>query len=140
MAGKEPVMRLHEVRSIEIEAPYEDVFAFIADPSNLPRWAHAFEQADHSRARLRTPNGVADIGLIVRASAEHGTVDWEMTFPDGNVASAMSRLTRGAGQRVIYTFVLNAPPLPLERIEGALAQQAGTLELELATLRDLLTR
>ena len=133
-------MRLHEVRSIDIDAPYEDVFTFIADPSNLPRWAHAFERADHSRALLRTPEGAADIGLAVRASREHGTIDWEMTFPDGNVASAMSRLTRGARQRVIYTFLLNAPPIPLERIEGALAEQAGTLELELATLRDLLTR
>ena len=112
-------MRFHEVRSVEIEAPYDEVFTFIADPHHLPEWAKAFEQVTGSRARLRTPLGTADIDLVVRSSREHGTVDWLMTFADGSIATAMSRVTEGSAGRTVYTFVLNSPPLPLEQIEGA---------------------
>ena len=132
-------MRVHEVRSIEIEAPYERVFPFIASPANLPRWAHAFQSVEGTRARLQTPNGTAEIDLHVRASIEHGTIDWEMTFADGTAATAMSRVTRAPLGRVVYTFVLNAPPLPLEQLEGALNAQVQTLELELERLRELVT-
>ena len=132
-------MRIHEVRSIEIEAPYERVFPFIADPANLPRWAHAFQSVEGTRARLQTPNGTVEIDLYVRASMEHGTIDWEMIFPDGAAATAMSRVTRAPHARVVYTFVLNAPPLPLEQLEGALSAQVRTLELELERLRELVT-
>lgn len=133
-------MRFHEVRSIEIEAPFDEVFAFIADPANLPKWAHAFEEVGGSRARLRTPTGTAEIELAVHSSREQGTVDWTMTFADGAVATAMSRVTRGSGRRTVYTFVLNAPPLPLEQLEGALSRQAETLEKELVRLRQELSR
>jgi hypothetical protein len=133
-------MRVHEVRSIEIEAPYDHAFQFIADAQTLPRWAHAFERIEDGRAWLRTPNGTAEIALAVHSSQEHGTVDWEMTFADGSVATAMSRLTAGARGRVIYTFVLNAPPVPLEQIEGALTQQAQTLETELQRLSEVVTQ
>ncbi len=133
-------MRVHEVRSIEIEAGYAAAFSFIADAGNLPRWAHAFEEVEGERARLRTPNGVANIAVRVSASREHGTIDWRMTFPDGTAATALSRLTRAPESRLVYSFVLHAPPLPLEEIEGALAQQVRTLESELMTLKGLLER
>ena len=132
-------MRYHVVRSIEIEAAYDEVFQCIANTANLPRWAHAFESVDGPTACLRTPLGTAEIALAVESSAKHGTIDWRMTFPDGSEAAAMSRLTIGAAGRLVYTFVLNAPPLPLEQIEGALDQQAQTLEDELVQLRNLVT-
>jgi uncharacterized protein YndB with AHSA1/START domain len=133
-------MRFHEVRSIEIEASYNEVFSFIADPANLPKWAHAFESVANSRARLRTPNGVADVELAVQTSVEVGTIDWTLTFPDRSVATAQSRVTRAPGSRVVYTFVLNAPPVPLEEIEGALSQQVQTLESELQKLKQVIER
>jgi hypothetical protein len=133
-------MRVHEVRSIEIEASYDDVFSFIADPSNLPTWAQAFESVSGSRARLRTPNGVADIEISVTSSLESGTIDWTLTFPDQTVAVAQSRVTRAQASRVVYTFVLNAPPVPLEEIEGALSEQVHTLESELVQLKKVIER
>ena len=38
------------------------------------------------------------------------------------------------GGKSIYTFVLEAPPAPLEELEGALAEQSRVLADELATL------
>ncbi|HSP15170.1 MAG TPA: SRPBCC family protein [Thermoanaerobaculia bacterium] len=128
-------MKLHEVRSIEITAPLSHVFDFIADPMNLPRWAAAFEQVSPDRARLRTPDGAIDIRLRVDASRSQGTVDWTMTFADGSVARAMSRVTPLDASRVVYSFILNAPPVPLEQLEGTLARQVRTLEGELRELK-----
>ncbi len=131
-------MLMHAIRSIEIYAPFAEVFNFIADPPNLPRWAHAFEAASAKSARLRTPDGVAEIALRVEASLAQGTVDWIMTFSDGSIGTAMSRVTPLRAGGVVYSFVLNAPPLPLEVLEGALAQQTRTLETELSRLKDIL--
>lgn len=131
-------MHVHAVRSIEIEAPYDRVFGFIADPKNLPRWASAFERVNGSKAQLRTPAGVADIDLRVESSFDVGTIDWIMTFTGGNTATANSRVTRGPAGRVVYSFVLYAPPPSLESLEGALAEQARTLESELSRLKVLL--
>src|SRR5438128_5791223 len=126
---------MHAIRSIEIMAPYEKAFAFIADPKNLPAWAEAFETTDRDTARLRTPNGTASIALKVTAAQDAGTIDWTMTFEDGTVGRAMSRLTRADSNNLVYSFVLNAPPVPLEQLEGVLEEQTRTLEKELATLK-----
>jgi len=40
----------------------------------------------------------------------------------------------------IYSFVLHAPPVPLERLEGALDAQRATLQKELVTLKSLMER
>lgn len=129
---------MHAIRSIEITAPYEKAFAFIADPKNLPAWAEAFEAADKDTARLRTPTGTASIALRVTAARDTGTIDWMMTFADGTVGTAMSRLIPADSNNLVYSFVLNAPPVPLEQLEGALEAQTLTLEKELATLKRLL--
>jgi hypothetical protein len=65
-------------------------------------------------------------------------VDWELRFPDGTSGLAQSRVTPTSGGTSIYSFVLHAPPVPLEQLEGALAEQSVTLREELATLKALL--
>jgi hypothetical protein len=131
-------MRMFDVQGTEIGAPPDAVFRFVSDPRNLPRWAHAFESADSDRARLETPAGKVDIGLRTEANAAAGTIDWRLVFPDGSVALAQSRVTETTRKTCIYSFVLHAPPVPLEQIEGALAQQSITLKEELAKLKEIL--
>ncbi|MEH7830401.1 SRPBCC family protein [Gemmobacter denitrificans] len=128
-------MKTHDVQSISIAKPRAEVFAYIANPANLPAWTNAFKSADAERAELVTPNGAVPIRLETRASAEQGTIDWIMTFPDGSVGAAYSRVTEDAGDSSIYSFVLMAPPVPLEALEGALESQKETLATELVSLR-----
>lgn len=128
-------MKTHDVQSISIAKPRSEVFAYIANPANLPEWTNAFKSADAERAELVTPNGAVPIQLETRASAEHGTIDWIMTFPDGSIGAAYSRVTEDAGDSSIYSFVLMAPPVPLEALEGALEEQKKTLATELVSLR-----
>jgi len=131
-------MKMFDVQGIEIMAPPERVFAFLREPVNLPRWAHAFVSAGDGRARLETPAGEVDICLDVLAEVAAGTVDWRLTFPDGGVALAQSRVTETTRGTSIYSFVLHAPPVALEQVEGALEAQMATLRTELATLKSLM--
>lgn len=131
-------MRMFDVQGIEIMAPSHNVFEFVREPGNLPRWAHAFVSAGGGRARLETPAGAVEVGVEVSADAQAGTVDWRLTFPDGGVGIAQSRVTETPRATCIYTFVLHAPPVALEQVEGALEAQIDTLRSELARLKSLM--
>jgi hypothetical protein len=128
-------MKTHDVQSISIAKPRAAVFAYIADPTNLPKWTNAFKSADAESAELVTPNGAVPIKLETRVSAEQGTVDWIMTFPDGAKGAAYSRVIEDSDDTSIYSFVLMAPPVPLEMLEGALEDQKKILAEELVSLR-----
>jgi hypothetical protein len=131
-------MRTFEVQGIEIQASRATVFDFVSDPRNLPKWAHAFQQADDKQASLRTPSGAVDILLHTSSYDGSGAVDWMLTFPDGAVGVAHSRVTETVRGTCIYSFVLHAPPVPLEQLEGALDAQCATLRNELAQLKRIL--
>ena len=131
-------MRMFDVQGVEIVAPRAKVFEFLREPGNLPQWAHAFVSVAGGRARLETPAGAVDVGLDVSADAETGTVDWQLAFPDGGIGLAQSRVTETARGTCIYSFVLHAPPVALEHVEGALDAQRALLQSELATLKSLM--
>jgi hypothetical protein len=133
-------MRMFDVQGIEIQAPRVKVFEFVREPRNLPRWARAFVSADERRARLATPAGAVDVDLTVSADAGAGTVDWQLGFPDGAIGLAQSRVTDTGRGTCIYSFVLHAPPVALEQVEGALEAQRVQLHDELATLKSLMER
>lgn len=131
-------MKTFDVQSIGIDKPAADVFAHVARPQNLPEWTNAFKRADDSTAELETPAGAVLIGLVTHAHPAAGTVDWELKFPDGATGWAYSRITPEGDGKAIYSFVLMAPPVPLEALEGALQQQIGILAEELSSLKAVL--
>jgi hypothetical protein len=128
---------MFDIQSVAIDAPSDQVSAFVAEPSNLPRWAKAFTRADGRTARLETPEGAVEIELRTDANPGAGTIDWTMTFPDGAVARAYSRVTPDGAARSIYAFVLMPPPVPLEALEGAFETQRKTLAEELVRLKSV---
>jgi predicted transcriptional regulator len=67
-------------------------------------------------------------------------VDWRLEFPDGSVGLAHSRVTETSRGTCVYSFVLHAPPVPLEQVEGNLEAQRATLRTELMTLKSLMER
>ncbi|HWE18599.1 MAG TPA: SRPBCC family protein [Hyphomicrobiaceae bacterium] len=131
-------MQTFDVQFIAIEASRSRVFAFVAEPSNLPKWANAFKSADTHSARLETPRGEVAIALKTDARQDAGTVDWTMTFPGGAVGTAYARVTPNGENRSIFSFVLMAPPVPLEAVEGALDAQRKMLAEELQRLKNIL--
>lgn len=131
-------MKRYDVQDIELAVSSTRAFARIADPTWLPNWTEAFSSADSTTAVLNTPGGSMRIGLEVLADAKSGTIDWKMLFPDGSVGWAHSRIVPLDDARSAYTFVLHAPPAPLEAIEGALQSQRATLARELRRLKEAL--
>ena len=79
-----------------------------------------------------------NVGLAVTADAETGVVDWRLAFPDGTVSLAQSRVSETTRGTCIYSFVLHAPPVALEQVEGALDAQRALLQSELTTLKSLM--
>lgn len=128
-------MKTYDVQSVAIDAPAATVFDFVSKPANLPKWTNAFVRADDETADLATPNGIAPIELRTVTNSECGTVDWHMTFADGAAGSAFSRVTPNGAAGAIYSFVLMAPPVPLEALEGALTEQMKLLSEELISLK-----
>ncbi len=128
----------HDVQSVNIQASTSKVFEYIANPTNLPKWTGAFKEADEKSALLVTPNGELKIGLATKTNQELGTIDWHMTMPDGSIGVAYSRVVAGPDGNAIYSFVLLAPPAPIEEVEGALLQQMEILKKELQNLQTIL--
>ena len=128
-----------KVESVRIKTTPEKAFRYISDPKNLPQWTHAFKAVLNGKAIMATPAGAVEVGLRVKGTASEGTIDWQMTFTDGSVTTAYSRLVPESAEYSIYSFILMAPPLPLEQLEGALNQQAHILREELAKLNAILS-
>jgi hypothetical protein len=131
-------MKTFDVQSIEIKAPVGRAFDYIANVRNLPAWTQAFKWTRDGKAEMRSEKGAIEVDLRVTASHECGTIDWAITFPDGSVATACSRLVDNGHASCVYSFVLTAPPLPLEQLEGAIEQQSRILRGELERLREII--
>ena len=128
------------IESIQIAAPADEVFAFVADRGTLPQWTVAFRDVRNDRALMRTPRGEVEVGLGVTGSPTTGIIDWTMTFPDGTTARAFSRVVALDDRHSVYAFILPAPVTSLEQLEGDLDEQRKALRTELGKLRDLLER
>lgn len=133
-------MKKFDVQAINLQTTEKQAFSYIANPKHLPQWTSAFASVANGTAQLRTPDGEVEIGLVVRASEKHGTIDWVMKFPDGGVATAFSRVVKLDTRSCAFTFVLTPPPVPLERLEGALDAQSQILAEELLRLKTILER
>jgi hypothetical protein len=133
-------MNNYIVESVDIDADASLAFQYISDPARLPEWTNAFKSVEGTSAFMETPAGRADIELAVFSSPEHGVIDWKMTFPDGSVSWARSRVLPMGDDRCVYSFVLPLPPAELEKLEGTLEEQGQLLRQELRRLQSLLER
>ena len=131
-------MKTFDVQTVGINSSFDKAFRYIADVRNLPEWTSAFKSVSNGKALLETSDGAVEIELKVNASREQGTIDWMMHFPDGSLGAAYSRVVEAEKHRCVYTFILMAPPVPLEQLEGTLRQQSQILKEELAGLASIL--
>lgn len=131
-------MKPFDVQSVDIAVSADRAHRYIADPVNLPQWTHAFSTADAASAIMRTPRGEVPIKLRTSSDGATGVVDWAMIFPDGSQGHAYSRVVPMGADRCIYAFVLLAPPVSLEMLEGALSTQMEILTKELASVKRII--
>ena len=127
---------LFEVRTVALAVPFDTAFNYVADMTKLPEWTNAFaEVSKDGKALMRTPEGEVSVQLEDNVDRKNGVIDTKMTFPDGNVGTAYSRLIALSEESCVYSFLLTPPPVALEELEGALSDQAAILERELQALK-----
>src|SRR5262245_30281451 len=110
----------------------EELFDFVADPSNLPRWAIHFCHAVRPNADGSwTASGEeGDVTLRLRSDRRWGVVDWYLSPAPGVEVLAASRvLPSSAGATYVFTQ-FQAPGIPDEGFQKLIAD----LRDELATL------
>jgi len=127
---------LFDVKNVALAVPFDTAFDYLIDITNLPEWTNAFAEVNNDgTALLRTPEGEINVQLEDNVDRNNGIIDTKMTFPDGNVGTAYSRLIALSVDSCVYSFVLTPPPVALEELEGALSEQAEILQQELQTLK-----
>ena len=96
-----------DTQTITIDAPRADVFAFLADANNLPRWAPNFASAvrPDGDGWIAEAGGGVEFRVRVAVDADLGTVDIYFTPADGRERSIFGRvLPNGDGAEFLFTL------------------------------------
>lgn len=136
--GHHSITTCSDTRAVTIQAPATEVFAFIANPENLPRWAVGFCRAirpDPEKAGwwiVTTAQG--DLPVRYATDVERGTIDFYLSpTPDVDVPAFSRVIPNGNGAD--YVFTQHQPPgMPDEVFE----RQVHALLEELQVLRALI--
>ncbi|WP_053660172.1 SRPBCC family protein [Streptomyces sp. MMG1121] len=123
-------------KSIGIDRPREEVFAFLADPANWPAWAVVNVQSiepteDPCWWRMSTPLGPARLGL--RANAEFGILDHVFDDDTDSWRVPARVVPNGDGAEFMMTFY-QPPSLG----DSEFRTQIDLVDIELATLKKIL--
>lgn len=123
-----------DTQAVSIDASPRDVFRFVADIRNLPRWAVGFAKGvreDRGRWYVAVTDG--EIPVRIDADEERGIVDFWLTLTPGAEALAASRvLPRGTGCEYVFTQ-FEAPQMPAEVFE----KNVAAVRHELSVLKAL---
>jgi uncharacterized protein YndB with AHSA1/START domain len=121
--------------TVSIARPPEQVYEFVANPANLPRWAAAFCRSVRqveNRWIVETPAGPVQIEFV--APNPWGVLDHWVMLPSGDRLTVPMRVVaNGSGSEVTFTL-FQWPGMPSEKF----AEDIGMVERDLATLRHVL--
>jgi hypothetical protein len=137
--GRNPMGTLHEVRhvSVSIARSPGDVYAFVSNPENLPRWATglagSIRKVDGEWI-AEAPAGKVKVRFVKRNDL--GVVDHDVTPESGaTVHVPMRVLPNGSGSEVVLT-VARQPGVSDEKF----AEDTRWVQRDLDTLKALLER
>jgi hypothetical protein len=125
-----------DTQAVSIDGPAEEVFDFVADPENLPKWAVGFCHAirrDGDRWLARTAQG--EVGIRYVTDRRLGVVDFYLSPAPGVEAAAFSRvLPSGSGAEYVFTQ-FQSPGVADEVFAGQVASLAEELRVLQALVR-----
>ena len=123
-----------QLLSVTIDASPEQVYAFAAEPLNLPKWAAGLGRSISKidgRWMVETPNGVVTVDFAPRNA--HGVLDHTVTLPDGNKVYLPIRVVaNGSGSELVFTL-FQTPQMSDTEFE----RDAGMVAADLRTLKQL---
>lgn len=122
-------------RTVSIDAPPKEVFAFLADPSTWPRWAVVnvknIRKAEGDWWEMQTPAGAAR--LRIRPQEHLGILDHDFVAPEASWTVPARVVPNGTGTLFMITFF--QPPTFTDEFFD---QQTALVDKELATLKKIL--
>jgi hypothetical protein len=121
--------------TLSIDRPPTDVYAFVSDPRNLPKWAKAFCKSVRQSGDdwiLDTPQGPVKFRFL--APNPFGILDHRVCpAPGVEILVPMRVIPNASGSEILFTLF----QLP-GTSDAAFAQDANMVQSDLATLKQLL--
>lgn len=121
--------------SVSIARPMAEVYAFVIDPENIPRWAPAFARSVHRVGDewiVDTADGPVRVAFAPRNP--FGVADHVVTAETGAATfNPMRVITNGDGAEVLFTLIQAAGT-----DDGAFAADAALVESDLQALKRVL--
>jgi hypothetical protein len=122
-------------KTVSINAPFEDAFAFLADASNWPKWAivniKSVQRRDGEWWNMETSTGKGK--LRIRPNRDQGTLDHDFQAPDASWTVPARVVRNGDGCEFMITFF--QPP---QFTKDFFEKQVALVDRELAELKRLL--
>lgn len=121
--------------SVSIDRPPQEVYAFAAEPENLPRWASGLGGSVRKEGDGWIADGpMGQIEIRFAPTNDLGVLDHDITLPTGEtVHNPMRVVPNGTGSEL--TFTLFRRP---EMTHGDFEQDAKTVRKDLMTLKAIL--
>ena len=123
--------------SIFIERPVGEVYGFVSNPENLPKWARGLGRSVRKSDAdwiVDTPQGPMKVRFVERN--DFGVLDHYVSpAPGVEVYAPMRVLANGSGSEVIFTL-FRLPDMSDQKY----AEDVGLVEQDLRTLKEILER
>lgn len=130
-------MSIARTLSVSIGRTPAEVYAFVANPENLPKWARGLGQSIRKEGEgwvIATPQGAVRFRFAEKNP--FGVLDHYVTLPSGiEVYVPMRVVANGSGSEVLFTLY-RAP----EMTDAQYAADAQLVEADLRALQELLER
>lgn len=122
--------------SIAIDRPIEEVYGFLAEPTNFQKWAEGlggeFSHVEGTTYRVKTPMG--PMRVMFSEPNRYGVLD-HAVIPDSGAAmhNPMRALANGSGSEVVFTLFRRP-----EMTDDDFARDAEWIAADLGRLKKLL--
>jgi hypothetical protein len=97
-----------------LDAPKDEVFSYLAEIENLPRWATEFaRELKYEGGKAKVVNGLGELYFEIDADPETGVIDMYAGPSEDALALFPTRVVELPGTRSAYTFTMfQAPGMP----------------------------
>ena len=106
-----------------LEAPRDDVFAYLARVENLPEWATDFaRELKYENGKAKVVNGLGEFFFRIEADPKTGVIDMYAGPSEAELALFPTRVVPLGETRSAYSFTMfKAPGTPDELFESQYA-------------------
>src|SRR3954454_10122254 len=99
-----------------LDAPREEVFEYLSQIDNLPRWATEFaRELRYEDGKAKVVNGLGEFWFSIDADRDTGVIDMYAGPSESELALFPARVVALPGGRSAFTFTMfQAPEMPDE--------------------------